>query len=101
MYAQIPLWRPFMSRRTKKVGISGRYGARYGLRVRKVTMNIEKQQKAKHECPQCSHMAVKRVSKGIWECRKCGYKFAGGAFYPQTAAAKSRKLVLSKLKEGE
>ena len=88
-----------MSRRTKKVGISGRFGPRYGLRVRKVTMNIERQQRAKHECPQCSHISVKRVSSGIWQCRKCGYKFAGGAFYPQTAAAKSRKQVFAKLQE--
>ena len=56
MHRNHSIWRPYMSRRTKKVGISGRFGPRYGLRVRKVTMNIEKQQRAKHECPQCSHI---------------------------------------------
>jgi large subunit ribosomal protein L37Ae len=79
-----------MSRRTKKVGVAGRLGARYGLSVRKQVKNIETEQKKKHECPRCHHLAVKRVSTGIWSCRHCDLKFAGGAYAPTTAVGRAR-----------
>ena len=63
-----------MSKRTKKAGSSGRYGARYGVIVRNRVKIIEAQQKRRHECPVCHHMSVKRVSSGIWECKRCDTK---------------------------
>ncbi len=67
---------------TKKVGSAGRFGARYGLRIRKQVVEIEKIQRQKHKCPFCLKFAVKRLAKGIWQCRICSVKFAGKAYEP-------------------
>lgn len=71
-----------VTRRTKKVGVAGRYGPRYGVRIRKQVASIVATKNKRHECPRCKHLAVKRVSTGIWECRRCDLKFAGGAYSP-------------------
>ena len=68
--------------RKKKVGSAGRFGARYGKKVRKIVAEIEKVQKQRHICPKCNMPYVKRVAAGIWECKKCGIKFAGLAYVP-------------------
>ena len=73
-----------MAKRTKKAGTAGRFGARYGVIVRNRVKTIEAQQKKRHECPVCYHHSVKRVSSGIWECRRCDAKFAAGAYTPKT-----------------
>ncbi|PKK86546.1 MAG: 50S ribosomal protein L37ae [Thermoplasmata archaeon HGW-Thermoplasmata-1] len=90
-----------MSRGTKKAGSTGRYGTRYGVKARKQIKLIEDKQKAAHTCPECGAPKVKRVSTGIWECAKCGYKFAGGAYVPQTGpgigAKKALKGIIDKL----
>lgn len=66
--------------KTKKIGIAGKYGARYGLTIRKKVDNIERKQKAYYKCPSCNAIKVKRISAGIWGCRKCSAKFAGKAY---------------------
>ncbi|MBP5474756.1 MAG: 50S ribosomal protein L37ae [Methanomicrobium sp.] len=66
------------------VGTSGRFGPRYGRFLRKRVNEVEKIAKAKHVCPNCATEAVTRKGTGIWECKKCGYKYAGGAYVPQT-----------------
>jgi large subunit ribosomal protein L37Ae len=68
--------------RKKKVGTAGRFGPRYGKKAREKIAEIEAIQKQKHICPKCGKKAVKRVSTGIWECLKCGAKFAGKAYFP-------------------
>lgn len=68
--------------KTKKVGLTGKFGTRYGRGVKVVFEKIERKQKATYVCPSCKKMSVKRVSAGIWQCKKCNTKFAGGAYSP-------------------
>jgi len=79
-----------MTRRTKKVGVAGRFGPRYGVKIRRKVNALEIRQKQKHTCPKCKYSAVSRVSTGIWTCRHCGHTFTGGAYLPKTAAGQSR-----------
>jgi len=68
--------------KTKKVGWTGRYGARYGSTVRKrVRLIMERMKGGNIKCPRCVTVgSVYRVSTGIWHCKKCGAKFTGGAY---------------------
>ncbi|WP_409199395.1 50S ribosomal protein L37Ae [Methanobrevibacter sp. DSM 116169] len=75
--------------RTKKVGITGRFGARYGRKAKRSVKHIEENLKKKHVCPKCDRPYVKREAAGIWKCRKCGVVFTGGAFTPETPMVKS------------
>lgn len=75
-----------MTRRTKKAGLSGKYGPRYGVKIRKQVNAIEGAKKRAYECPRCKHVAVRRVSTGIWQCRRCDLKFAGGAYSPNISS---------------
>lgn len=89
-----------MSVRTKKVKSVGRFGARYGVRIRRRIREIESRQKGWHECPACAAPRVKRASTSIWECRKCGHKFAGGAYMPRTPAFNANERVLREVAMG-
>lgn len=66
--------------RTKKVGSSGRFGTRYGRKIRGRIKSAETVKK--HECPTCHKMGIKREAAGIWECSKCRTKMAGKAYRP-------------------
>ncbi len=94
-----------MATRTKKLGSAGRYGARYGGLARKQVATIERVQRAKHTCSRCGAQAVRRISTGIWECKKCEHQFAGGAYTPQTGAGRGAQKALrginDKLLRGE
>lgn len=68
----------------RKVGLAGGFGARYGTVARRQYIEIVSGLRSKHECPRCKFDTVKRRSVGIWHCKKCGYKFAGGAYTPTT-----------------
>ena len=85
-----------MSKRTKKVGSAGRFQARYGVRARTRIKNVEKQQFLKHQCPSCGQKKVKRISTSIWQCKKCGIKFAGGAYIPSTETGENVDKILNK-----
>jgi large subunit ribosomal protein L37Ae len=70
-----------MTNKLKKVRAAGRFGARYGKRVRTKLADVEVKQRVRQKCPFCSRMGVKRVSKGIWKCPKCLKKFASDVYY--------------------
>jgi large subunit ribosomal protein L37Ae len=67
--------------KTKKVGPTGKFGVRYGKKVKGAYMAVEKKQRSRQKCPYCKRLTAKRTSKGVWACKFCGKKFAGGAFY--------------------
>ena len=71
-------------KRTKKIGLSGGLGVRYGVSVRKSYNKVVTEVKQSHMCPNCGFSKVHRESVGIWACRKCGFKFTGGAYTPTT-----------------
>jgi large subunit ribosomal protein L37Ae len=70
--------------RAKKVGSTRGLGVRYGSTVRKRYSKVLTEMKKPHRCPQCGFPRVKRVSVGVWGCRKCGFTFTGGAYTPTT-----------------
>lgn len=71
-------------RKNTKTRHTARFGARYGVSVKKRYETIEAKQRVNHVCPKCGFAKVHRVSTGIFNCRKCELTYAGGAFYPQT-----------------
>jgi len=66
---------------TKKVKSAGRFGVRYGRKIRQRVVDVEIKQRKKQLCPYCHRVNVKRVAMGIWHCKTCDKKFAGGAYY--------------------
>ncbi|TBU03993.1 ribosomal protein L37a [Hamiltosporidium magnivora] len=68
------------------IGITGKYGTRYGSSLRKRIKTYEISQHKKYECSSCGKHTVKRESFGIWKCKACNVTFAGGAYVPLTEA---------------
>jgi large subunit ribosomal protein L37Ae len=87
-----------MARRTRKAGVVGRFGPRYGVRIRRRVQEIEEGLRKRHECPRCAATSVRRESTGVWACRRCGYVFAGGAYRPIVTTSFRRELATT---EGE
>lgn len=70
-----------MTTKSKKTKSAGRFGARYGTKVRKKLVKVETKQRVKQKCPFCEKLGVKRLSNGVWECKKCDKKFANNTYY--------------------
>ena len=49
-----------MTKRTQKVGITGKYATRYGASLRKTVKKMEVSQHATYTCPFCGKDALKR-----------------------------------------
>lgn len=65
---------------TKKVKSAGRFGSRYGKRIRQRVIDVEQKQRKKQKCPYCKKPGVQRIAAGIWHCKKCNTKFASDAY---------------------
>merc|ERR1712217_446957 len=88
-----------MSKRTKKVGIVGKYGTRYGSSLRKQVKKMEISQHSKSTCLFCGKNSVKRTAVGIWDCRSCGKRYAGGAYSLHTGSAVTVRSTIRRLRE--
>jgi ribosomal protein eL43 len=88
---------------TKKAGIVGKYGTRYGATNRKVIKKMEVTQHSKFYCTFCGKYNVKREATGIWKCRvkNCGKVVAGGAYVLSTPAAITVKTAIARLKKNK
>jgi large subunit ribosomal protein L37Ae len=85
----------------KKLGSVKRFGARYGRSLKHKFAQIEVVQRAKHKCPYCSAVAVKRVATGIWKCRRCDAKFTGKAYSIKEAITFEEEKPKQEVKETE
>jgi large subunit ribosomal protein L37Ae len=69
-----------VSKRTKKVGPTGWMGPRYGIRIRRRVIDIDRVRHRAAACPRCSTVTLHRVASGIYECRRCGTRYASNAY---------------------
>ncbi len=83
----------------KKVGSAGRFGVRYGRKQRKLVASIEAKMHESYKCAQCGLPQVGRIGTGMWQCGKCGYTFAGGAYVPVTSIGVTVHRAVSKAAE--
>lgn len=87
--------------RVKKTGPTARFGGRYGTAPRKRRAEAEVKMKQAYPCPKCGANIVRRVSVGVWGCRKCGYIFTGGAYVPFTKVGEIAKRAARGLPQAE
>mmetsp|Transcript_9797 Transcript_9797/g.23371 ORF Transcript_9797/g.23371 Transcript_9797/m.23371 type:complete len:93 (+) Transcript_9797:59-337(+) len=88
-----------MGKRTRKVGVVGKYGTRYGASLRKQIKKIEVTQHARYTCPFCGKNTVRRSAVGIWRCSACRKVVAGGAWAVNTQAAATVRSTVRRLRE--
>ena len=95
-----------MAKRTRKAGVTGKYGTRYGGAIRKIVKKFELQQRAQVRLPclrkgttHITQQQVRRAAAGIWKCRGCKTTFAGGAYEFATSVATTAKVTMNRLKK--
>jgi large subunit ribosomal protein L37Ae len=88
-----------MARRTKKQGIVGKFGTRYGGSLRKIVKKYEISQHAKYNCQFCGKDQVKRQAIGIWKCKACLRTIVGGSWQLSTNSAITAKQTLLRIKK--
>lgn len=67
-----------------KLRSASRFGARYSSPLKKVFADVEDIEKRPQECPKCFRKSLVHKNYGIWYCKKCKARIAGGAYQPQT-----------------
>ncbi|TCD71858.1 60S ribosomal protein L43 [Steccherinum ochraceum] len=87
------------TKRTRKVGVTGKYGVRYGASLRKQVKKMEITQHARYTCTFCGKDSVKRQAVGIWHCKSCKKVVAGGAWTVSTTAAATVRSTVRRLRE--
>ena len=60
-----------MAKRTKKVGVTGKYGTRYGASLRKTVRKIEVSQHAKYTCQFCGKVRRPRPGPSVCLAASC------------------------------
>lgn len=88
-----------MSKTTKKVGITGKFGVRYGSSLRKRAKICMEQKKKKYECPACGKQNVKWQAIGLWKCKSCNRVMSGGGWTFETVLQGSIKQSLARANE--
>jgi large subunit ribosomal protein L37Ae len=79
-----------MARKKRKdIGLRTRGGATLRKRYIRIMDSLNRY----HKCPSCASIRVKRESVGLWECRKCGHRYAGGAYTPSTKVGQASKRI--------
>ena len=87
---------------TKKIGGMGRYGPRIGRKVRDEAKKIEEESRKFQDCPSCSKKkTLRRLSTGVWTCKVCKVKFAGGAHIPVSKKKAAAEETLQPVEESQ
>jgi len=89
-----------MAKRTQKAGATARFGARYGVSVRRRAGSALAKKSKKYACPVCQYSKVTRKVAGIWECKKCSHVFSGGVWEPYTRATDANSRIIRRSVEG-
>lgn len=55
-----------------------------GARIRTLHQRYRFKQKQTYKCENCLSMSLIRLRSGIWTCKTCKVKCAGGAYEPQS-----------------
>eukprot|EP00929_Paragymnodinium_shiwhaense_P066241 TRINITY_DN331_c1_g1_i10.p2 TRINITY_DN331_c1_g1~~TRINITY_DN331_c1_g1_i10.p2 ORF type:complete len:103 (-),score=29.36 TRINITY_DN331_c1_g1_i10:50-358(-) len=92
-----------MAKHTKKVGITGKYGTRYGASLRKIVKRYEIQQRTRYSCSFCGKESVRRCAAGLWKCssKTCGKTIAGGCWALSTGAAATARATIARLRKSQ
>jgi large subunit ribosomal protein L37Ae len=75
----------------RKTRLGGGLSTRYGTAPRRRHIDILVRLRKKHECPKCKVRATRRLSVGLWQCRRCDNQFTGGAYIPFTKVGEIAK----------